>query len=148
MAIRAGHRDVHTAFLTLTSRPRWVAGITVRAVINVPANARVVRIRRCLVMRMTVGAVENGIVGWVRVAISAGRPGAGVMSRVNREPCVIELCACPARGGVAGGARGGEPGCYVIGIGGASEYCLMAGVAVCGSPGVAAPDVAVRASYR
>ena len=42
----------------------------------------------------------------------------------------------------------GKAGRHVIGIGNGSEYCFMAGVAVCGSPGVTAPDVAVRAGYR
>ena len=134
--------------MTLTSRSRWVAGITVRAVINIPANARVVRIRACLAVGVAVDAGKDGEVGWVRVTISTGRPGAGVMSRVNGESGVVHPRSRPACGGMTLRTIRGKAGRHVIGIGDGSEFGSVTSVAVCGGPGVTAPDVAVRANYR
>ena len=57
---------------------------------------------RCrLGVLMTGDAGKSGIIGWIRVAISARSPLPGVRTAVNWEPRVIENRAAPSGGRVA-----------------------------------------------
>ncbi len=106
---------------------------------------------------MTPQARELGIVVGIGVAIRAVVPLASVSAGVNREVVgvVLEACAGPGSGGVAGGAIGWEAGGSVIWIGCVVVVGLVAAVAggwlsVVDAVGVAgvARQVLVRAGQR
>ena len=94
-----------------------------------------------------VAGCGQGCVVVIGVALSAGQRS---MCAGEREcsVVVVEGRGAPAAGGVADGAVGGEAGGDVIGVGGAVEISLMAGVAGGGSGCVAVVGVALDAGER
>ncbi len=73
-----------------------MARVAIRAVVDVPPNAGVMRVH--LGLRMTRCARENGVIGWIRMTVGAD---AVRISVVRREPRVIERRTRPGRGRVA-----------------------------------------------
>jgi len=98
-----------------------------------------------LAMLVTSDAREDCEICRVNVAIRARSPFAGVRSGIDREPSVVEDSSSPGRGGVTCKAGGREIRGDVVGITNAGVLRFMARIAVGGSTGVNAVDVALGA---
>ena len=107
-----------------------MATVTSSGRINVAANSSVVRIGRCLRVRMAVDASEHLVVGRVRMAISATRPDLVMRAGVNRELAMRESGAGPCCRCVAVRAGGRKSGRRVVRVVGGRVFGLMARVAV------------------
>src|SRR5215469_11581642 len=81
-----------------------MAVVAIHAVVDISPNAPVLGIGPGL--DVAVGALEDGIVGRIRVTAGAHSPRATV---IGREPGVIESCVQPTAGVVARGAGCREP---------------------------------------
>ena len=99
-----------------------------------PARCRVIGIRGPGEVRLVAGVAigRRSREDVIDVAKIAGHRGVRAGQR-ERRVVVIEGCARPVRGGVAGVAGGGEARRRVIGIGGAVPIRLVASVAGVGS---------------
>ncbi len=126
--------------LPAASDPAGMALITVVAVVNVPADALMVRIG--LALGVAVRAREHQVIGRVRVAGGTHAIGSAV---IGREPGVVEHRAKPGTGVVASLACGREPGGDVIGIVRSLVIRLMAAIASGRQRGVVVVHVALRA---
>lgn len=126
--------------LPAASDPAGMALITVVAVVNVPANALVVRIR--LALGMAVRTREHQIIGRVRVAGGTDAIGSPV---IGREPGVIEHRAEPGTGVVASLARGRETSGDMVRVVRSLVIRLVAAIAGGRQRGVVVVHVALRA---
>lgn len=118
-----------------------MALIAVHAVIDIPRNARMQRIR--LPRRVTVGALENGKI--VRVGVACGA-NAVCVPMIHGEPRVVKRGARPTRSRVARRASSGETCRGVIRIRSAGIISLVTRIAVRRRPGENTSHVAQVAS--
>ena len=84
-----------------------VALIAIDAVVDIPADIRVIEIRR-VIAPMATSACEHGVVIRIEVARGANVVCVAVGGRERRVLSVIERGAGPARRGVTGRTRGRE----------------------------------------
>lgn len=112
--------------------------ITVRAVVNVVADALMLLV--CRRLSMTHGARKHGIVARIRMTIAADLGSAVCL----REPRVIECCTRPTRRRVARGAGRWKSSCRVVRIRRVLVVGFVAPVAVCWQRGVVTVHVAVN----
>ena len=126
---------------------RRMAGIAVRAVVDVVLHALVGVVHFDFVVFVARQAGENLVVRWIHVTVVAGGPFAGVLAGVNRETCVRKGGAEPAGGVVTRGARSGETCGDVIGVRHAGEILLVARIASCRRALIHTGDVAVAARH-
>ena len=116
--------------------------ITVRAVVNVVADALMLLV--CRRLSMTHGARKHRIVARIRMAIAADL-GSSVCLR---EPRVIECCTRPTRRRVARGAGRWKSSCRVVRIRRVLVVGFVAPVAVCRQGGVVTVHVTVNTLPR
>jgi len=103
-----------------------MACIAVHAVVHIARDAVVLGIRRR--RSVATGALENRVVRRIGVACCAHTIRATMVEREERVITGRQRSRQPRRGRVAGGAGGGPARSHVIGIRGAREVRLVAGV--------------------
>jgi hypothetical protein len=118
-----------------------VARIAINAVVDIPADVRVLEIGG-VVVPMASGTLEDAIVAGIRVA---GRTDSIGVPVIGVEPGVIEGRASPSYGCVAGLASRCEPGGDVVGIVSPLVIDLMAAVAVGGEARIVIVYMTARA---
>ncbi len=96
--------------------------VTIRAVVNVPTDIRVLEIG-CVVVAMATSTLEHRVVARIRMAGGANSIRVAV---IGREISVIECCSRPASRGVAGVASCRETSRLMVRIGGVVVIGLMA----------------------
>ncbi len=116
------------------------------AVVAVATHILVLVVHVRLVVIMAIDAGKGGVIVWVLVAVGAGAPGAGVLTRINREILsVVDLefrRFPPGRCGVTIGTGGGDIGGSVIGVVGIIVIGQMTGNAFRGGIGIAPASMA------
>ena len=136
-------RNLRESASALIAATILVALIAVHAVVDVPTHIGMTEIRR-IIVAMATGALEDRVVTRVGMAGCANTIRVAV---VCREIRVIEGRSRPARGGVAGIARGREASRLVIGIGGPVVVSGMATIASGRQCRVVVVHVALRAGH-
>lgn len=114
--------------------------------VRVPANVRVFRTGVGLRVRVAGDTREGRVICRIGVAVATTRPSAGVRTRVNREPRVVEHRAQPGHRGMAGVAGCREHCCGVVRVGCSGVVGLVTAVAIGGKVAGVAPFVAGVAS--
>ena len=118
-----------------------MALVTVRAVVDIPTNIGMIEIR-CIVIAMTTGALEHGVVARIRVA---GGTDTIRVTVIRWEVRVVERGSGPAGRGVARIASRRETSGLVIGIRGPGVIRLVTAIAGRWQRRVVVVHVALRA---
>lgn len=118
-----------------------MALVTVRAVVDIPTHIGMIEIRG-IIVAMTTGALEHGVVARIRVAGGTHAIGVAV---VRREVRMVECRSRPGGGGMARITSRREPSRCVVWIGGPGVIRLVTAIAGRGQRCVVAVHVALHA---
>lgn len=120
-----------------------MALVAVDAVVDVPTNVGMTEIR-CIIVAMTTGALEHGVVVRIRMA---GCANTIRLPMVRREVRVVERGPCPCSGGMACVTSLREASRCVIWIGGPGVVGIVATIARCRQRRVVVVHVALRTCH-
>ena len=124
-----------------------MAGIATGWSVYVTPHAAMVRVRRSLVMRVTVNAGENLVIAGVGMTIAATRPSPGMGAGVDWKLVMRERGAGPRCSRMTGSAGSREARGYVIRVTHRLELRFVAGIAVSRGPGKNSPNVTTGAGH-